>query len=168
MKIFSKKNGFTLIELITVMVIVAILSVIAGMGLVQIANGYVFAKKNAVAAQQAQIALARLTKEFSKIQSITTTTASPNVSITYKRYTNEEGPGKPVEDHSVSWSGQEVKIDTDTLISNVKAFNLLYYNTYNDSSPSSSNSALTAIIEITLTINGYNDTDLTFIERVVI
>jgi prepilin-type N-terminal cleavage/methylation domain-containing protein len=166
MKIFSKKNGFTLIELITAMVIVAILSVIAGMGLVQIANGYVFAKKNAVSAQQAQIALARVTKEFSKIQSITTTTASP-VSINYKRYTSEEGLGKPVEDHLVSWSGQEVKIDTDILISNVKAFNLSYYNTYNGS-PSSSHSALTAIIEITLTINGYNDTDLTFIERVVI
>ena len=155
-----------MIELITVIVIISIVSVMAGMGLVQIANGYLLAKKSTVAAQQAQIALARLTKEFSKIQSITTTTASP-VSITYKRYTNEEGPGKPVEDHSVSWSGQEVKIDTDTLISNVKAFNLSYYATYNGS-PSPSHSALTAIIEITLTIKGYNDVELTFVERVVI
>jgi hypothetical protein len=90
------------------------------------------------------------------------------VSITYKRYTSEEGPGKPVEDHSVSLSGQEVKIDnTDTLVSNVKAFNLSYYATYNGSS-SSLHSPLTAIIEITLTIKGYNDAELTFVERVVI
>jgi prepilin-type N-terminal cleavage/methylation domain-containing protein len=166
MKIFYNKNGFTMIELITAIVIVSIISVMAGMGLVQLAKGYYLAKTSTVAAQQAQITLARLTKEFSKIQSITTTTASP-VSITYKRYTSEEGPGKAVEDHSVSLSGQEVKIDTDTLIGNVKAFNLSYYATYNGS-PSSSHSALTAIIEITLTLKGYNDAELTFVERVVI
>jgi prepilin-type N-terminal cleavage/methylation domain-containing protein len=160
------KKGFTLIELTTVIVIVSIVSVLAGMGLVQIANGYLLAKKSVVAAQQAQIALARLTKEFSKIQSITTTTASP-VSITYNRYTNEEGPGKDVEVHSVSWSVKEVKIDDDILIGNVKDFKLSYYDTYNGSS-SSSHSPLTAIIEIILTIQGYNDADLTFAERVVI
>jgi prepilin-type N-terminal cleavage/methylation domain-containing protein len=166
MKLFPDKNGFTMIELITAIVIVSILSVMAGMGLVQIASGYLLAKKSTVAADQAQIAMARLTKEFSKIQSITTTTASP-VSITYKRYISEEGPGKPLEDHSVSLSGQEVKIDTDTLISNVKAFNLSYYDTYNGL-PSSSHSPLTAIIEITLTIKSYNDIELTFVQRVAI
>jgi prepilin-type N-terminal cleavage/methylation domain-containing protein len=167
MKIFPNKNGFTMIELITAIVIVSIISVMAGMGLVQLAKGYYLAKTSTASAQQAQIALARLTKEFSKIQSITTTTASP-VSITYKRYVNEEGPGKAVEDHSVSWSGQEVKIDNDILINNVKDLNLRYYKTYNDVSPSSIHSALTAIIEITLTIKGYSDTELTFVERVVI
>jgi prepilin-type N-terminal cleavage/methylation domain-containing protein len=166
MKIFPNRNGFTMIELITAIVIISIISVMAGMGLVHITSGYLLAKKSTVAAQQAQIALTRLTKEFSKIQSITTTTASP-VSITYKRYTSEEGPGKPVEDHSVFLSGQEVKIGTDTLISNVKAFNLSYYATYNGS-PSSLHSPLTAIIEITLTIKGYNDIELTFVQRVVI
>ncbi len=166
MKMFPNKKGFTMIELITSLVIISIISVMAGMGLVQIANAYLLAKKSTVGAQQAQIALARITKEFSKIQSITTTTASP-VFIAYKRYTSDEGPGEAVEDHSVSWSGQDVKIDTDTLISNVTAFNLTYYDTYNGSS-SSSPSALTAIIEITLTIKGYNDIEISFVQRVVI
>ena len=42
---FNKK-GFTMIELITVIVIVAIISVMAGMGLVQIANAYLRKKKH--------------------------------------------------------------------------------------------------------------------------
>ncbi len=66
----SDKNGFTLIELVTVIIIAAILSAIAGMGLVQIANGYVFARKNAAVAQQAQIALTRLVKELSEMRSV--------------------------------------------------------------------------------------------------
>jgi len=150
-------SGFTLIELITAIVIVAILSVIAGMGLVQIANGFVFAKKNAIASQQGQIALTRLAKEFSAIQSISSATAT---SITYTR--------TPGETHTVSWTteNQPVTIDGDTLIGNVKSFSLTYYSTYNASG--SPYSATTPVIEIALEIKGYMDTTLRFVDRVVI
>ena len=162
--IFARK-GFTLIELITSIVIISIVSAMAGMGLIQIANGYLLAKKSTATAQQAQIAMARLTKEFSKIQSITDTSAP--ASISYKRYTDEEGPSEAVEAHSVTLSGKDVKLDSDTLMSDVKTFNLYYYNTY-DGSSSSTHAATTAIIEIRLTIEGYSDADITFVERVVI
>ena len=50
--------------------IISIISVMAGMGLVQIANAYLLAKKSTVAAQQAQIALTRLAKELAAIETI--------------------------------------------------------------------------------------------------
>ena len=77
------KKGFTLIELTTAIVIVSILSVMARMGLVQIANGYLFARKNAVAAEQAQIALARVVKELSAVQTISLPATA--TSLTYTR-----------------------------------------------------------------------------------
>jgi len=85
-KAFRNQCGFTFIEVIMAIVIVSIISVLAGMGLIQITNAYVFAKKNAVAAEQAQIALTRLTKELSAIQSIDhNAPATSATSIKYMR-----------------------------------------------------------------------------------
>ncbi len=63
-------RGFTLIEIIVSFVVIAILGVIAGRGMVEMANGYVLSKKNANAAQLGQITATRLKKEFSSITSI--------------------------------------------------------------------------------------------------
>jgi len=161
-----------MIELITVIVIMSIISAMAGMGLVQLASGYYLAKTSTVAAQQAQIALSRLTKEFSKIQSIATTTSSPTVSIVYTRYTNIEGSGNPVETHTLSWAGidQPLTLDGDTLIDKVQSFSLTYYN-YNYSTwafSASAYSLATAVIEITIQLKGYRDASIIFTERVAI
>ncbi len=64
-------HGFTLIEIIVSMVVLAILGVIAGRGMVEMASGYVLSKKNATVAQLGQITVDRLKEEFSSIQSIT-------------------------------------------------------------------------------------------------
>ena len=93
----SDSRGFTLIELVTVIIIAAILSAIAGMGLVQIANGYVFARKNAAVSQQAQVALARLVKELSEMRSVPSATAT---GLTYQRI--NAATGLP-ETHTLSW-----------------------------------------------------------------
>ena len=152
-------KGFTLIEVIMAIVIISIISVLAGMGLVQISNGYVFARKNAVAAQQAQIALTRLTKEFSAIQSVSSATAS---SITYARAGSS---------HTITWTAanQPITLDGDILIDKVQNFRLTYYN-YNTtySGAAASYSTATYLVEMTITINVYADTPLTFVDRVAI
>ena len=155
-------RGFTLIEVIMAIVIISIISVLAGMGLVQISNGYVFARKNAVAAQQAQIALTRLTKEFSAIQSVSSATAS---SITYAR---AAGSSHTISSHTITWTAvsQPITLDGDILIDKVQNFSLTYYNTY--SGAASSYSTATGLVEMTITINVYADTPLTFVDRVAI
>ena len=162
MKPFQNRRGFTVIEVIMAIVIVAIISVLAGMGLVQITNAYVFAKKNAVAAEQAQIVLMRLTKEFSQIQSISSATAA---SMTYTRAGTS---------HTLTWSGadQPILLDGDILMDKVNSFNLSYYNINTVSPPFTLVPAdinqNTAVIQMTITVNVYSGTPLTFIDRAVI
>jgi len=147
------KKGFTLIELVTVIVIIAIVGTMAGMGLIQIANGYAMAKKSAVLAQQAQIALTRTAKEFSGIQSISS--AAP-ASITYTR----SGVS-----HTLSWTGtdQPLTLDDDTLIDKVQTFTLTYHNAYNASA--SSYSSATAVIELTFQLKNADGSLQTFVQR---
>lgn len=159
-------KGFTLIELVTVIIIAAILSAVAGMGLVQIANGYVFARKNAAAAQQTQVALARLVKELSEIRSVSSAAAT---ALTYQRA--NDATGLP-ETHRLSWAGADLPIllDGDELVGKVRSFSLTYYN-YNYGTrafTASPYSASTMVIEMMVQLTGYNETPLVFIEKVVI
>lgn len=153
-------HGFTLIEAISAIVIITIISVLAGMGLIQIASGYAFAKKNAVIAQQAQIALTRLSKELSALQSVSESPAPTSASLTYVR----EGVS-----HTLAWTGtdQPLTLDGDILVDKVKSFSLTYYNKYNDSSPTTYSSA-TVIIQMTLELQAGDDTTVAFTDRVAI
>lgn len=147
-----------MIELITAIVIVSIISVMAGMGLVQIANAYLLAKKSTVAAQQAQIVLTRLAKELASIETISS--ASSATSLTYSR---------AGVSHTLVWGGaadQPLTLDGDTLIDKVQDFSLTYHNTY--AAVASSYSSATAVIELTFELKGYSNIPLVFVKRVAI
>lgn len=152
-----------MIELVTAIVIISIVSVLAGMGLMQIANAYLLAKKSTVAAQQAQIALARLGKELSALETISAATAT---SITYKRI--YKGSGAPEQSHTLAWTAadQPLTLDGDTLIDKVQAFSLTYHRRYD--AAAESYAGATAIIELTFELKGYGDTPLVFVKRVSI
>ena len=162
------KKGFTMIELITALVIISIISVMAGMGLVQIANAYLLAKQSTVGAQQAQIALTRLSKELSGLEVISSATAT---SITYKRIYKGIGPLE--QSHSLAWTapGQPLTLDGDTLIDKVQVFMLTYYKydylnrIFTVAAPYSADAA---VIELTFQLTGYGDTPLIFVKRVAI
>lgn len=160
-RVCRNNKGFTLIEITTAFVIMAILSVIAGVGLVELAKGYIFTRKNASIAQQGQITMTRLKKEFSAIKSVS---AGSLTSITFTRSDSVGG----LVTHTISWAGSNspLVIGSDTLVDNVGDFSLKYYDSY--SSASSSYSTSTAIIEITLQLRGAEDAHLTFADRVVL
>jgi type II secretory pathway pseudopilin PulG len=156
-----------MIELITAIVIISIVSVMAGMGLVQIANAYLLAKKSTVAAQQAQIALTRLAKELAAIETISAATAT---SITYKRIYKGSGPLE--QSHTLAWTAadQPLTLDDDTLIDKVQAFSLTYhkYDYVTRIFTVDIYSSATAMIELTFRLKGYGDTPLIFVKRVAI
>jgi len=145
-----------MIELITSLVIISIIGVMAGMGLVQIANAYLLAKKSTVAAQQAQITLTRLSKELAAIETISSATAT---SITYSRAGLS---------HALAWTSadQPLTLDGDILIDKVQAFSLTYHDTY--SAAATTYSSATAVIELTFQLKGYNDIPLIFVKRMAI
>lgn len=62
-KLFNS-HGFTLIEIIVSLVIMGILSIIAGTGIVAGLNGWMTARENVHLTQKAQLALQRMSREF--------------------------------------------------------------------------------------------------------
>ena len=157
---FFNEGKLTQIGRLAVIVILVPLCILAGISLFNIINNYVYNKKNADVVQQVEIALLRLSKEFSSIQSISTAT---DKMITYKR---NGATGQ--ETHKISWTteGQPITIDGDILIDHVKSFSLKYFDKY-DAAPSIYSSS-TILIQYTMEIKDHNNTPLIFENRVAL
>ncbi len=158
----TEQKGFTLLEIVVCIVIVTIMTVVVGRGLVEMTSGYIFARKNAMIAQQGQIAMTRLKKEFS--HNITSVISATATSIQFVRISD-------ASIHTISWAGGSSPLlwdNSDTLIGEsiapVTSFNLNYYNSY--SSSSSTYSPSTSIIEISLQLSGAENTSIQLIDRV--
>jgi prepilin-type N-terminal cleavage/methylation domain-containing protein len=152
-----KQKGFTLLEIILAIVAMTVISVAAGVGLVEITKGYIFSKKNAFIAQQGQIAVARLKKELSNIKSVTGMPTA--TSIQFVRSSDSSI-------HTISWAGggSPLQLDSDTLVTPVTSFNLNFYNSYN--STNSPYSSTTSMIEMTLQLKGAENAAINFTDRV--
>jgi len=145
------QNGFTLIEVIVTLVLVGITAVLAGMWIVSVANGYLFAKENAGNVQKGQLAMTRLTKEFTAIHSVdsSVTTATQ---ITYTRADALDS----LVSATVSSTGGVLQLNGDILTDGVSAFTLAYCND-DVTAPSCSTTwspTTSRIIEITLKLTG--------------
>jgi len=115
----KKESGFTFLEIILALVIFSIIVAVAGIGIVTGTKGYVFARQNAHSAQKAQMALARITREFQELYDITAAGTNP-VSVTF-----ESSSGN----HTIALNNNEILIDGDTLIDGIKlnGFTLNFY-----------------------------------------
>jgi prepilin-type N-terminal cleavage/methylation domain-containing protein len=155
------KKGFTLIEVVTSIVILAILGTIAGIGFVSTMHGYFIAKGNTDTVQNAEIILARLAKEINSTGSIT---SGNQTSLTFlSKSTNPVDP--PL---TLSWDNPSkiLSLGPDTLANNVSSFSLSYFNKFNDVTAGTTYSASTAIIKITLSLTGADNVISIFEERV--
>lgn len=153
--LMTDKKGFTLIEVIVSLVLLGILAAIAGLGLVQVVNGYSLAKQNSETIQKVQIAITRLTKELGAATGISSAAAT---SITYTR------PG-PVT-NTLASSGSTVQITGITpvfpgtpLINNVTGFALTYFDAAGNSTAIPANIRR---VNISLTVTGANNQASTF------
>ncbi len=125
--------GLTLIEMIASLVLVSILVAIAGAGLVNLSESFLFARATADTTQKAQLAMARMTKEF---EHLTDTTSGSATQIAFeafhpdaplddlRRFTLSWGgtPGAPLHLTSILPSGSV----TDILVDQVVRFELRY------------------------------------------
>ena len=151
-------KGFTLLEIIVSLILVGIMAVLAGMGMVKIVEGFVFARMNAATVQKGQLALNRITKEFNNIA----VSSGNSTSINYDSYSYKDGTKGS---HSLLWAGTELLLDNDILTDNVHAFTLSYLDTYNGISQPTWSSA-SRVIDITLEITGANGIVSVFTMRV--
>ena len=82
----KKQRGFTLFEIIITLILVGIVSAVAGLGIVSFVEGYLFVKDNSIVAGKAQVALARITRELTDLHSIPSPTSNAaTTSITFDK-----------------------------------------------------------------------------------
>ncbi len=169
-RIKSDEKGFTLIEVIVTLILVGITTALAGMWIVSVVNGYVFAKTNADTVQKGQLAMTRLAKEFAAIASVT---GSNGTSITYKR-TNSDLTTSGEITVAVATGTDELQIGGSTLTDSVSGFTLRYCaNSQIDQTACprttwavSAGVEPSSVIEIELTLTAADNTGKKFTKRI--
>jgi prepilin-type N-terminal cleavage/methylation domain-containing protein len=159
----SNEKAFTLIEVIVCLVLIGIMAAIVGMGFMRIAEGYIFAKKNAEMVQKAQVAIARIVKELSAAQkALGADSAITAAEADYVTYTRSGSVS-----NTIRISGGQVSIEGTTpgiLINDVVPPSSFVY--YDKDGGTPDTLPLIRQIKITLTVSGANSTTQEFINNV--
>jgi len=116
-------RGFTLIEMIAVLLIVGVLALMTTSALAPLAEGYLLARDNADAAQTLAFATARLTREFSSITNVLSGTAR---TITYE-HLDQDGV---LRRRTLTWSGTAgtpLTLDDVALLDDILNLEFRYY-----------------------------------------
>ena len=125
----QKKTGFTLIELIVVLLIVGVVASAAALMLPNFVNGYLMARDGQSISQKAQIAMLRMSLELRSILNVTSTAASP-ASITYTRLSSST-TNPTIVTQILTQNGTTITLSNNgvvnTLLDNVSTFTLTYY-----------------------------------------
>ncbi len=129
---FQSQRGFTLIEIIVVMIVLGIMALMGSFGLGRAIEGYNLARENSEVSQKAQIALDRLVVELSHIP-FNTVTARYNISAgTAGSLTYTANFGGADEIHTFTQAGNQVLLDnlplTDLVTANGLQFSYLDIN----------------------------------------
>ena len=132
----NRQKGFTLIEIIMVLLIVGIMAAFAGLGIVNAVQGYIFSKDNATNSEKAQLALSHIYRELLECYNCSSTAGSILTSTptsTSFSYLN------PLGTRTINWGSSTMVIQldgselfppyapyTETLIDTVSSFSLTY------------------------------------------
>ncbi len=149
---FAGQKGFTLVEIIAVLVITGILAVLISTGVVRIIEGYFFTRDNTAAAMKAQVAVIKISKELRSIEKIN---SGKKRSMSYSYNRN----GKTIADRSLFWSGTALAplmLGKNILLENVTDFEITFHEDYQDSG-SNTWSQNKKIIGISFSLKGASD-----------
>uniref|UniRef100_B8DPT2 Prepilin-type N-terminal cleavage/methylation domain-containing protein n=1 Tax=Nitratidesulfovibrio vulgaris (strain DSM 19637 / Miyazaki F) TaxID=883 RepID=B8DPT2_NITV9 len=167
-------KGFTLIEVTVVLVLAGLLAAVAGVGIVTGARSFVTAREASDLAQEAQLAMDRLTREIVELVDI-----PANSSSTLLVLRNVGAQGTAQFNRSIQYvaNAQAIRIadgtggatNGDTLIDNVTAFSLTYWqeDTSTTSWASTNDARLLSAIDVNFTLTAPGGTTRQFVNRIV-
>ena len=161
----SPTAGFTLLEMILVLVVIGIAAVASLSAVQEVTRGFVFTRANAEAVAKAQLAMLRLIKEGLNISKVNSGTAT---SIDFTSLHGTPAAPQP-KTYQVFLQGATLIMDDgatqDALMDQVTAFTLTYYDGYDDPTPSSSWGTSSQIIGISFSILAADNEQITFSAR---
>ncbi|MCL4416019.1 MAG: prepilin-type N-terminal cleavage/methylation domain-containing protein [Actinobacteria bacterium] len=162
------KNGFTLLEIIISLILLAVVVAVVGMSGSYLVKSFLFSEKNVDTLLKGQVAMARMLKELNNIKYINTNPAYLDATkikfISYKDAVETY--------HTISWggSGTNLLFDGDVLTDQVSSFSLSYYANPTGSGavlPTGTGSLITGwLIEINLVLTGADNVPAVFNDRV--
>jgi len=169
-KLISSKSGFSLIELIFVMIIAGFLVLVGSLGIMSAVNSYFSQKKNSETAYKGQLAIIRISKEF---RNLTAVTPGQGISTSIVYDTCRNGAcGSP--SHKLSWAGtsgdpllyyDDSSGNGNILVDSVENFELEYYDAYNVT-PASVWTGSTTMIGVTLELIGTDNISSVFTGKI--
>ena len=147
------KRGFSLIELVAVLLLVGVLATAATVSLLPVAEGLMQVRLNATTMQKSRLAYARLTRELT---TITNVAAGGVHSLQYVFL----DPARTPHARTLTWggnSGDPLLLNGVPLTDDVADFQLHYYHLPDDGSYSTIWSTNSRIIEVILQSQGTGD-----------
>lgn len=131
----KKETGFTLIEVIVVLVLVGILAVAAGVGIVRGVEGYLLVQSNTETTQKAQLALSRMASELRELSAINSTSTVTTVEFSTPAGIRKIG----LDGTTIKWAAGDTALTSGDILTNgVYGFVVTYYD---NSSPPVARSA---------------------------
>jgi prepilin-type N-terminal cleavage/methylation domain-containing protein len=124
MDLLRNQRGFTLIELVTTLILVGMIGAFTGLFLHTGLQGFLTSKNASETALKAQVALDRISAELRFVESLPAATPPvPNVSITY---TSRDLPGTRKISFDSTSKAISITVDNSAhvLLNNVQTFNL--------------------------------------------
>ena len=167
--------GFTLIEIVIVLLLIGILAVFSSRLLTTVVQGYVLARSSDEVAQKAQMALQRMTIELSYAVPKLSTSSTTGNETTLNFITNANTSS--IGNHSISLNGTNLMYSqngTDYVLADgitTQGLHFTYYDNFTSAAANSFSNSTTTIIGISLTMRGDNwasDVSRTFSTRVTI
>ena len=150
-------KGFTLIEIISVLILAGFLTLLAGKGISLFINGFLFARDNAAIAAKAEIAMMRFTKELQEI--FVTIDSGTSTAIGY----SDDG-----ESHTIAaCNTASICLDNDVLVDQVNSLTIEYFDDYNGSA-GAFNTTSTQLIKISLELLAADSIPVSFEKNIAI
>ena len=161
----SSEKGFTLVEVVASLLIAAILMGMAGLGVVQVARGFVQTREAGELAQKSDFVLTRIRKSVRNLMGVNSTSAT---TLSLSRLDSNQAPVTDI----FSYSGTTLSLGDGTtsapLMEEISAFQFQYFNEDNNAwNPATDPIGELAIVDVSLTMTGDQGVSVAFSERIL-